>query len=184
MAEKQESRFSGDEFARVGIAVLGYGFFFWGWYLQIASFFPRVNIFSSFTSELLSLLGVIFAMLGVTFYWTMHNLELVAKQAEALGRTNDALGGTSDNVGRVIDLVARAVEMLPLVDSLQSDEEKTAKRNRMQAAMDTLRRELKESSELRIKETEVRLRGEWRFVVVLMVSILFGFLTLFLAVRN
>ena len=54
----------------------------------------------------------------------------------------------------------------------------------MQAAMDALRRDLKESSELRIKETEVRLRGEWRFVVGLMVAILFGFLTLFLAVRH
>ena len=107
----------------------------------------------------------------------MHNVALLAKQAEALG-------GTSDNVGRVIDLVGRVVEMLPLVDSVQSDEEKTGKRNRMQAAMDTLRRDLKESSELRIKETEVRLRGEWRFVVGLMVAILFGFLTLFLAVRH
>jgi hypothetical protein len=74
--------------------------------------------------------------------------------------------------------------MLPLVDSLQSDEEKTAKRNHMQAAMDTLRRELTKSSELRIKEAEGRLRGEWRFVVVLMVTLLFGFLALFLAVKN
>jgi hypothetical protein len=48
-------------------------------------------------------------------------------------------------------LVGRVVEMLPLVDSLQSDEEKTGKRNRTQAAIDTLRRELKETSELRIK---------------------------------
>ena len=140
-------------------------------------FLPAVNVFFALTSDLLSLFGAIFTTLGVAFYWTMHNVALLAKQAEALG-------GTSDNVGRVIDLVGRVVEMLPLVDSVQSDEEKTGKRNRMQAAMDTLRRDLKESSELRIKETEVRLRGEWRFVVGLMVAILFGFLTLFLAVRH
>jgi len=173
MAEKQKRRFSWDEFfGRVRIAIIGYGLFFLGWYFQIASFFHAVNIFA-FTSELMSLLGVIFTTLGLIFYTTMHNFLLLAKQAEAIL-------GTSDNVGRVVDLVGSIVEMLPLVDSFQSAEEK----NRTQAAMDTLRRELKESSELRIKDAEVRLRGEWRFVVGLMVAILFGFLTLFLAVKK
>ena len=69
-------------------------------------FLPAVNVFFALTSDLLSLFGAIFTTLGVAFYWTMHNVALLAKQAEALG-------GTSDNVGRVIDLVGRVVEMFP-----------------------------------------------------------------------
>ena len=89
---------------------------------------------------------------------------------------------SQENEVQALDVIGSIVEKLT-ADYLESDEEKPRKRNRTKADLDKLRRELMQSSELRIKESEVRLRGEWRFVVVLMVTILCGFLTL-LAVRN
>ena len=164
MAEKQKSWFSSDEFFFTAVRVFGYGLFFLGCYFQIAYYFPAANIFA-FNRELPPLFGVIFLTLGICIVALSANLALSRKQVQ------------------VLDVIGSIVEMLA-TDYLESDEEKPHKRNRTKADLDKLRRELRESSELRIKESEVRLRGEWRFVVGLMVAILFGFLTLFLAVRN
>ena len=164
MAEKRKSWFSSDEFFFTALRVFGYGLFFLGCYFQTAYYFPAANIFA-FNRELLPLFGLIFLTLSICIVALSANLALSRKQVQAL-----------DAIGSIVEKLT--------ADYLESDEEKPRKRNRTKADLDKLRRELMQSSELRIKESEVRLSGEWRFVVVLMVTILCGFLTLFLAVRN
>jgi hypothetical protein len=73
--------------------------------------------------------------------------------------------------------------LLPIVERLeisQSDEEKIGKGKRAKADLEALRRELREE----LKESEVRLRGEWQFTVQIILVVLGILVTIFLALKN
>jgi sensor histidine kinase YesM len=81
------------------------------------------------------LFGLTFTILGSVYVMAVKNVGLATRIVNLIGRMSDTM--------------LLLVESLD-VDSLQSDEEKSRKRNRAKADLDALRRELKESSELRI----------------------------------
>jgi hypothetical protein len=140
----------------------GYSLFLLGCYFWIANFFPAVNIFSV-PGDLLLFFAIIFVMLGILFNSMVRTLALLKKHQQLF----TAIGYT----------------LLPIVERLeisQNDEEKIGKGKRAKADLEALRRELREE----LKESEVRLRGEWQFTVQIILVVLGILVTIFLALKN
>jgi len=159
MSVEQEERFLKDRAFFLKCAVVGYVLLLVGIYFLVAYSLPAANILG-FDGVLLQLFALIFTILGFTYLVAMRTVALLITL-----------------VNLVHNILLRFGDILTIVEDLQTDEEKTGKRSRSQPAINRIREELKESVERRIKEAEGRLRGEWRFVVTVILAILAIFVT-------
>jgi len=178
------------------VVIFGWGVFVMGVVYIISYYVPSLRI-TSIATEMLTTVGFIYVTAGGTLVILGMLFETVTEHIRLTARLTTGYASFIDRIVTIVENQNDEIEsIVTVVEHLSSKTEPVGRagvpavpdvKKRTRAATEKiteLKGELKATFEAKIAESEKRLRSEWRFVVVFIVSIVLTFAALLFNLRR